>query len=745
MPVSWQSSLRSSTTKQDVKPPLVSPSSSSTKASRSPLFSQKTSRNMAKETARDVTKISSSSTESSKSSGSFILMVELRKKIITFRGIIDLPPLTGYLSVTNMVMRTMKDLNKLCPEIVDSSRIIDMSRDNVDKLLEQFYNALKSIGDPWIDDDEWLKSKDNSLKKKKLSDQLVEKVIAALDGLIKGMNERLSVTENNNDEKKIKVSTPRGKAPSYRSEPDKKQPVTPTPRAVQKAQSKSGGFAISVSNLPENVRMNVKLSPIDLKRLAIQNACHIEAQRNNVDGEKSETEKVQKMEKAKEEALVVEEGSVKKVSEKTETVAKSVAPTPLPQPLPMATGKEHAALPSPPSEAAGKVTASPSPPPPVAAALLPPPQLPMAAEKGPVVPPPSPPGAASVLPPPPLTKSGGKGPAFPPLPPPGAAGLPPPPPLPMGGVKGPGAPPPPPPGLRAKKAISKLKRSSHIGELYRYLKAKIEGKDPAARSRGACVVRKLGNAPASGKQGMADALAEIAKRSPYYQQIEADVQMYMKAINELKTEITKFHSKNITDLQKFHRYVESVLEKLTDETQVLARCEGFPQSKLEAIRMANALYTKLHGIIKELKNWKIESPADQLFDKTERYFAKVRKEIETLDQVKGDEEKKFKSQNIHFDFNILIQIKELMVDISSACIELALKEKREAKTTSHASESSKANLSMTKNKPAGLAKMLWRAFQFAFRVYTFAGGHDDRADKLTRELSDEIKLVLGNQ
>jgi hypothetical protein len=36
-------------------------------------------------------------------------------------------------------------------------------------------------------------------------------------------------------------------------------------------------------------------------------------------------------------------------------------------------------------------------------------------------------------------------------------------------------------------------------------------------------------------------------------------------------------------------------------------------------------------------------------------------------------------------------------------------------------------------------KLLWRAFQFAFRVYTFAGGHDDRADKLTRELAQEIE------
>lgn len=37
------------------------------------------------------------------------------------------------------------------------------------------------------------------------------------------------------------------------------------------------------------------------------------------------------------------------------------------------------------------------------------------------------------------------------------------------------------------------------------------------------------------------------------------------------------------------------------------------------------------------------------------------------------------------------------------------------------------------------AKRLWRAFQFAFKVYTFAGGHDERADHLTRQLAHEIQ------
>jgi len=33
-----------------------------------------------------------------------------------------------------MVMRTMKDLHKLCPEIIDSSQILEMRREEVDKV-----------------------------------------------------------------------------------------------------------------------------------------------------------------------------------------------------------------------------------------------------------------------------------------------------------------------------------------------------------------------------------------------------------------------------------------------------------------------------------------------------------------------------------------------------------------------------------------------------------------------------------
>lgn len=138
----------------------------------------------------------------------------------------------------------------------------------------------------------------------------------------------------------------------------------------------------------------------------------------------------------------------------------------------------------------------------------------------------------------------------------------------------------------------------------------------------------------------------------------------------------------------------------------MSRFEGFPTKKLEALRTAAALYRKLDNIITELQNWKIETPIGQLLDKLERHFNKVcldsgldiklnmyiyikklfisyrqevinyiqiKREVDALERTKDEESKKFQSQNIHFDFNILIRIKESMVDVSSSCMDLALK------------------------------------------------------------------------
>ncbi|GAB2231432.1 hypothetical protein Droror1_Dr00010439 [Drosera rotundifolia] len=365
----------------------------------------------------------------------------------------------------------------------------------------------------------------------------------------------------------------------------------------------------------------------------------------------------------------------------------------------------------------------PSPPlpgrsPPTSALSVAGPPAPKLLNVGPPAPPP-PTGAAHPPPPPPMMTSKGSL----PVPPPPMA------------MRGGAAAPPPPPGagrsLRAK-VTTKLKRSSHMGNLYRLLKGKVEGS--CLTNKSSQGKKGVGSNSGGGKQSMADALAEMTKRSAYFQQIEDDVQKHGQTIKELHGAINSFQTKDMDELLKFQKHVESRLEVLTDESQVLARFEGFPIKKLETLRTAAALYIKLDGIVTDLHNWKIESPLGQLLDRVEKYFNKIKGEMDALERTKNEEAKRFQSHNIHFDFHVLVKIKEAMVDVSSSCMELALMEKREAKAASNDQTWSKAG-----GKQKICAKMLWRAFQFAFKVYSFAGGQDDRADLLTRELAREIE------
>lgn len=125
---------------------------------------------------------------------------------------------------------------------------------------------------------------------------------------------------------------------------------------------------------------------------------------------------------------------------------------------------------------------------------------------------------------------------------------------------------------------------------------------------------------------------------------------------EMKSAINSFQTKDMTELLKFHQYVELHLEDLTDETQVtlimnsfnfyfilfgriefisfyqihtfgdsqvLSRFEDFPTKKLEMFRSAAALYSKLDGIATNLESWKIEVPLARQLEKVECYFNKV--------------------------------------------------------------------------------------------------------------------------
>ncbi|KAF6163144.1 hypothetical protein GIB67_025008 [Kingdonia uniflora] len=763
------------------------------------------------------------------------LMVELRKKILSFRDIIDLPPCDEHGSMNELLVGTVEDLYKLYPKIVPCIPMSEME-ESTQQVLSQFYNALKSVGDSWAKNHKWL-GKFKYAKEVNMEDitleQLGERVLSKLDYMIKVAKEMFDVMEEDEAKSKTSPRIPTFGDMLHESYSDNKasfclSPATPTSVLPQAEYSYSPPLLCAL-----RLQAVGKLKPFDVTRLPFSkfpntstgNSNPVSQKRERVDEILSETiigneakdreaiEGKTKIQKSNlNEMKIFKTGdhnmctpSIQfapptlitkepRVPSQPLSSPQNVTATPplsnlhellppqpsLPEnafvapPTPLRMLKPNASLvPRPPPLMLPQNFPPPPPPPPhmsLSKAFKPPhsppPPKPMLPPKACPPPPPPPPmlrmNACAPPPPPPppmspqnrcppqsnLQVKACPPPPPPPMFPPNASGAPPPPPMiplkgsmpapppPMPLGKG-GSPPPPPPlgvakSLRPKKAPTKLKRSTQMGNLYRILKVKVEGSSLDGKSANG---RKsqVGSAGGS-KQSMADALAEMTKRSAYFLQIEEDVRTHAKTIVEMKTAINSYQSKDMADLFKFHKHVELQLEQLTDETQVLVRFEDFPTKKLETLRTATALYTKLDAIATNLQTMKIEAPLGQLLDRVESYFNKIKVEVDTVDRTKDEESKRFKSHKIDFDFNILVKIKESMVDVSSSCMEFALKEKREAKAATKVEPGSKSDTRLK-----ACAKILWKAFQLAFKVYTFAGGHDDRAENLTKELAHEIE------
>ena len=303
-------------------------------------------------------------------------------------------------------------------------------------------------------------------------------------------------------------------------------PLTPTTVLPELFKtSKKGGEKGNLSYSPPGLwslraRAVEKLNPIDVTRLSFYALSSVggvdssilsvnkkvDKPKTGIEEEKSNLEVTTTIDEAR------DSSTEKDTPETTVTLATLPQPS---QPLP------SLALvpppPPPPPELSSKATATrvPSPPPmamgTMKAAPPPPPPLPMIPSKG-APPPPPPPMKGSVPPPPPRPMNGSVPPPPPPPPMNGSVTSPPPPPMPLANGA---APPPPPPGaaksLRPKKAATKLKRSSQMGNLYRVLKGKVEGCNNLDGKSSNGKKSAIGN-NAGGKQGMADALAEITKR-----------------------------------------------------------------------------------------------------------------------------------------------------------------------------------------------------------------------------------------
>lgn len=377
----------------------------------------------------------------------------------------------------------------------------------------------------------------------------VEHVLAALDGLIKMTKERFGMMDLESDGRKsftskgVSSEARRSftRSVSYSESNNSFYPSPFTPRSVLPGTMMMSSNSTSPSLWNLRAQALDKLSPVDLKRFAMQILSHRDSEtvldlKNSIEEEKEECEKLEEEEEEDNDSSVSEteetehkietedrregseterhrtehhESETERHSESFETEHEieteyhsetttsetntteesqveevSVTPSPPPPPPPPPRWKPPLKL----SMISTKATLLSQPPPP------PPPSSPQPENKAPAPPPP-----------PSKTHECRDFCQFPKS---------------INGDNSPSMPTPPaPPGsgrsLRAKKATSKLRRSAQIANLYWVLKGKLEGRGvegkPTKSSKGQNNVAE--KSPVKGaRSGMADALAEMTKR-----------------------------------------------------------------------------------------------------------------------------------------------------------------------------------------------------------------------------------------
>ncbi|CAI5529461.1 unnamed protein product [Closterium sp. Naga37s-1] len=253
---------------------------------------------------------------------------------------------------------------------------------------------------------------------------------------------------------------------------------------------------------------------------------------------------------------------------------------------------------------------------------------------------------------------------------------------------------------------------------------------------------------------------------------------------QAKAELTAFlQTTDFDELVAFQAKIESLLQDLTDETQVLQRFEGFPSSKLELLvlltllepvlqrfegfpssklellRASASLHLRLSALSHDLHSAlpmgnggaaagagaaaAVAAPASVAavgvcLDRCERLFDRVRREVEAVERSREEDAKKFAAQRLPYSGGAIERVKAAAVRLSSRLLELSAQQESMKLRASVELVDGRIPVYDVPRVKAGLF-LLWRCFQFAFRAYNFAGGQDETAEELSLTVAKEME------
>jgi len=228
--------------------------------------------------------------------------------------------------------------------------------------------------------------------------------------------------------------------------------------------------------------------------------------------------------------------------------------------------------------------------------------------------------------------------------------------------------------------------------------------------------------------------AEIASKSTYQAQIQADIIKYNDIIEELINEVKEFKAKDMGHLDEFVKGVDKVLDELTDQTAVLRKFD-WPGARFDAFREAVGLNKELEEKKHKFRHWEVGKGkrVDEL-KMMQKYMEKIQERVDALERTKEGDEQKFKNHDVPWNTKIIMDVKHASLHMMDLYMEAALAEANDIMASS---------LPVQKKRDKALA-VLTGTIKFAFKVHQNVGGFNDGCSsrfsdvsKMTRELTKE--------
>jgi len=257
------------------------------------------------------------------------------------------------------------------------------------------------------------------------------------------------------------------------------------------------------------------------------------------------------------------------------------------------------------------------------------------------------------------------------------------------------------------------------------------GASPAANSPGsasAAAGEGAGDvaAPVDAQRGV---MQELAGKSAFMKQVEADRQRMAPMITDLAVQITAFQPLDMVQVEVFVAEVERRLALLCDEGMVLKTFSSFPEKRLEAMREAVARKRELQKLTTTMDphghKWQArDSIALELHQVIDR-FTEARPKVEWYMREAESIRKSLRAHAVPFDMDLVKGAQHAPLGLAKYGMRMLF--------TAHSRILQAPAADAAAALPT-VKELIGDVLKFAFQCHQFAGGFDSEANDLFADL-----------